>query len=120
MAIYTVLNLLNEDQELITYYQNAKELWAEIWRDSRSLNVEGLAELLSEKQLTFEHRCGGRHLGQEIMAWSGFGLLYDAGVGFEGENREKALMLKEAFQKSYCSWEVISVAEKAAKAFYLE
>jgi hypothetical protein len=120
MAINTVLSLLNENNEVVTYYQNAKELWAEIWRDSRSLNVEGLAELLSEKQLTFEHRCGGRHLGQEIMAWSGFGLLYDVYAGFEGENREKALMLKEAFEKSYCSIEVIARAKEAAKAFYLD
>jgi len=120
MAIYTVLNLLNGDQELVTYYQNAKQLWDEIWRDYHSLNVDGLAELLHQKQLTFEYRCGGKHLGQEIMVWTGFGLLYDARVGFEGENREKALMLKEAFQKSSCSLGVKHKAREAAKAFYLE
>jgi hypothetical protein len=54
------------------------------------------------------------------MVWSGFGRLYDTYAGFEGENKEKALMLKEAFKKSMCSFEVKDVVKSATNAFYLE
>jgi hypothetical protein len=120
MAIHSVTTLINQNEEIIEYYKNAETIWMEIWKDYRSMNTESLAALLSHNQLSFEHNCGGKHLGQEVMVWSGFGRLYDTYAGFEGENKEKALMLKEAFKKSMCSFEVKDVVKSATNAFYLE
>ncbi|CAI8810759.1 hypothetical protein [Priestia megaterium] len=39
----------------------------EIWNDPQSETSEGLSRILSNRQLTFEERCGGRPLGQEVM-----------------------------------------------------
>jgi hypothetical protein len=119
LAIYTVINLLN-NEDVNEYYQNAVDLWGKIWKDYRSLSVGGLSEILEQEQLIFEHRCGGKHLGQEIMVWSGFGLLYDIHLGFENENKEKALMLKKAFEMSSCSLEVKWRVKEVTKIFNLE
>lgn len=117
MPHYTLENILRNNKGIVDNYQEAVKLWNEIWKDPKSETVEGLADLLSSKQLTFEANCGGRYLGQEVMAWSGFAQLYDTISGFTAENKEKAIRLKEAFQASHCSLEVISIAEEAAKSY---
>lgn len=69
-------------------------------------------------QMRFENRCGGRDLGQEIMAWSGFAFLYDTYAGFNNINQQRAIRLRDAFRSSGCSLEVTSHASNAAD-FYL-
>lgn len=120
MSKATIHALLNGNEKIIEFYKNAEKLWGEIWKDNKSDTVEGLAELLSNYQLDFEHECGGRYLGQEIMAFSGFGLLYDSYVGFEGESKEKAIRLNNAFKKSNCSIEVEGSARRAVELYNLE
>ncbi|PGP49025.1 hypothetical protein B1R38_06050 [Bacillus cereus] len=120
MAIYTTLNLLDGSEMVVVNYQNAKELWREIWLKQESGTVAGLAQILTDAQSVFEQQCGGRHAGQEIMALTGFGLLYDEYTGFDGEKRVKALRLRDAFRKSHCSIEVEARANEAVELFGLE
>lgn len=120
MAIYTIQALLGEEQGLISFYAESTKLWEEMWNNSQSESVEGLSGLLTNMQMRFENRCGGRYLGQEIMAWSGFGHLYDTGIGFDGTNQERANRLVDAFRNSSCSLEVIAHADKAAESYYVE
>ncbi|GAB6253514.1 hypothetical protein BCSAG_48320 [Bacillus cereus] len=119
MAIGTTLALLENNENILGYYQEAKRVWEKIWADPKSETVEGLAEELSFHQISsFEQHCGGRWLGQEVMVHSGFMLLYDEGAGFDG-NEEKVTRLKEAFQKAHLSGEVHSRAERLAKELYI-
>jgi hypothetical protein len=75
------------------------------------------SKALTDDQITyFEHRCGGRSRGQEVMGYSGFGHLYDTRRGF-GENLKRAQKLARAFEKSMCSLEVKAYARDAAN-FY--
>lgn len=110
----TIQALLENDQSIITSYQAASRIWQEIWDNPDSDTVEGLSQILSNEQLTFESECGYRHTGQEVMAWSGFALLYDVRSGFTEINRNKSIRLRQAFKGSFCSFEVKSMAEDAA------
>ncbi|RLL41097.1 hypothetical protein D8M04_17790 [Oceanobacillus piezotolerans] len=120
MANRTIQELIAGEQNIVNYYIEANGLWEDIWRNEQSETVEGLSRLLFEEQMTFESQCGGRFLGQEIMAWSGFAHLYDIHTGFEGINQERVNRLREAFKMSSCSLEVIAHADKAAESYHLE
>lgn len=69
MAIYTIQGLLGGEQDIIPFYAEATQLWEEIWNNPQSESVEGLSGLLTNIQMRFENRCGGRYLGQEL--WLG-------------------------------------------------
>jgi hypothetical protein len=121
MPSYTLNALINnQGSSLQVNYNQALTLWDSIWNDPKSETVEGLSEILTSKQLTFENNCGGRYVGQEVMVWSGFASLYDPISGYQEGNEDKSRRLYEAFKESYCSGEVISEARKAAKSYYLD
>ena len=119
MPHLTIENLLANNSEILTHYQNALRLWDEIWQDINSENVEGLADLLTNRQGRFEQQCHDRWLGQEIMVWSGFSMLYDTNFGF-AENETRARRLKDAFSRSYCSGEVKGSAIRVAESYHLD
>ena len=100
------------------YYQEAVKRWKEIWSRPGSREIVRLATQLSSEQSWFEHKCGGRWVGQEIMVVSGFGLLYSTSEGFE-DNLDRARLLYDAFQQSYCSIEVKSIAREVAESYGL-
>ena len=114
----TLIKLLNGESDIVEHYENAKLVWEDIWNDAKSMNVEDLSKLLSVKQSTFEHRCGGELSGKEIMPWSGFAYLLESNGDLE--DIERSRRLKEAFAKSYCSLEIKSGARKAVNHFDLE
>ncbi|GLI82388.1 hypothetical protein ANABIO32_00740 [Rossellomorea marisflavi] len=118
MATY-IINLLvkNEAQNLRGYFDEATKLWNEIWENPSSETVEGLSKILFNEQLSFEAKCGGLHLGQEIMVYSGFGMLYDP---VSGGNEEKLQLLSKAFKESHCSFEVTAKAQSAADMYYVD
>lgn len=118
MAVYTLEKLIKGDEEIPKYYKNAKELWNEIKNSKYFDDVNSLAKLLTIKQLEFEKNCGGRWLGQEIMAIVGIGQFYSLEVGFDF-TIDDAIKVKNAFAQSYCSLEVKWHAEKAVKIFNL-
>jgi hypothetical protein len=118
MAIQTLEKLINGDENIVEYYRNAKEIWDEIRNSENFDTVERLAEQLSMRQLAFEHRCGGRWLGQEIMTVVGIGQFYSSEIGFDA-TLEEAFKVKDAFAQSYCSLEVKWYAERTSKIFRL-
>lgn len=115
---HTTLQLLLEnDESIVRSYQASIRIWENIWNNPESNTVEGLAQLLTDEQFTFENECGYRHTGQEVMAWSGFALLYDVQPGFTEDNRIKAERLREAFRICRCSFEVKAMADDAAVSY---
>ncbi|MUG71946.1 hypothetical protein [Paenibacillus validus] len=119
MASYTIESLINGDTAIVDNYQNAFRLWQEIWENPESDTADGLARILTVRQITFEHQCGGRWIGQEIMVAVGYGQFYSNADGF-GENAERATMVKVAFSRSSCSLEVKGEARRMARIYNLE
>lgn len=118
MAVQSLEQLIIGNKRITEYYNNATELWNEI-RDSEWFDsVERLAEKLSISQLDFEHQCGGRYLGREIMTIVGIGQFYSSELGFD-VTFEEAIKVKDAFAQSYCSLEVKWHAERTSKIFRL-
>jgi hypothetical protein len=105
---YTQQELMNGNSNIAEYYKNAKKLWEEIDIESPDLSNE-----LKHKQNEFEHACGGRTLGKEIMAWSGL-ILY---MNKEEKNIEAATKIYTALAKGSCSQEV-KVSAKNAGAYF--
>lgn len=123
---YTLQKLIKGDEEIVNYYQQAKSIWNEIKEKidcSKNENVLRLANELSNRQIIdFEHKCGGRDVGQEIMAWYGIAQFYtvEDGFGNDYERLQSAKNVYEAFQKSYCSLEVKGYARDVANSYSLE
>jgi hypothetical protein len=115
---YTVEHLVSGDENIVVYYRRAVEHWKEIWQRPEAKELACLASLLSSEQLWFEHNCGTRWVGQEIMVVSGIGMLYTTREGF-GRNARKARMLYDAFQQSYCSIEVKGISRDVAVSYNL-
>ena len=123
---YTLQKLIEGDEEIVTYYQKAKSIWNEITGIidcNNSENIPKLANELSSRQIIdFEYDCGGKDIGQEIMAWYGIGQFYkvEDGFGNDYERLQSAKNVYEAFQKSYCSLEVKGYARDVANSYSLE
>lgn len=118
MAIYTLEELINGNNEIVQYYSNARQIWLQIRESEQFQNIDSLAQELTNRQFEFEHQCGGRWLGQEIMAAVGIGQFYNSHVGFEA-TMEDVMKVKDAFMQSYCSLEVKWHAERIAGIFNL-
>jgi hypothetical protein len=115
---YTIELLVNGDPHVGEYYGRAVERWKDIWSRPESRDVVTLATMLSTEQFWFEKNCGTRWVGQEIMVISGIGMLYTTRAGFD-ENVERARLLYDAFQRSYCSIEVKGIARDLAASYGL-
>lgn len=115
---HTIDLLLKQDENVLEYYQTALDKWKEILESSDALSVEALAQRLFAEQLWFEHNCGTRWVGQEIMVITGISQFYDLSKGFE-DNLDKAILVYKAFMASYCSIEVKGVAKDVARSYYL-
>ncbi|WP_148293623.1 hypothetical protein [Azospirillum sp. B4] len=98
-------------------FEKAKQKWNYFFKNYQDKPISSWAKWLTDEQISFEHACGGRWPGQEVMAWSGFGALYTTQSGLD-ENLPLAKKLAGAFFQSSCSLEVKAAARKAA-AFYL-
>lgn len=116
---YTIEMLITGDKAVVEYYKKAKQKWAEIIKDNPTFNPEKFAKELSHHQLWFEHNCGGRWEGQEIMVVVGIGQFYTTMSGFEGENLKRALAVYDGFRRSFCSIEVKGCAEDVAANYSL-
>ena len=116
----TINALLKGDKNIVAYYQKTNEKWQELFVAKKDSPVSTWAQWLSDQQIPFfERECGGRHLGEEVMACSGFGVLYNVIVGFD-EMEELAVKLVKAFEESRCSIEVKSMARHAATYYHLD
>lgn len=122
---YTIQKLIEGDNEVINYYQEAKKIWKKISDKIEiqdELNIKTLAQELTNRQMSFEYRCGGRYIGQEIMAWYGIAQYYtvEDGFGSELDRLQSAKNVYEAFQRSSCSLEVKNAANNVAKFYDLD
>lgn len=127
---FTIDSLLQQDRDIIKWYKNGKILWDQLlakWDMSKQININHLANDLWRHQFDFESKCGGKSVGQEIMAIIGIVQFYNINTGFEPEwNRpndyrlRKALNVYRAFQSSTCSTEVKFAAKRIAKLYGLE
>jgi len=115
---YSLEMLIRGKAEIIEHYRRAAERWQEVWSKPEATNLEKLARMLQHEQMWFERNCGGRWVGQEIMVVSGLAGLYSTEVGFD-KKLEQARLLYDAFQSSFCSIEVKSIAEEVAKSYDL-
>jgi hypothetical protein len=118
MAMMTFDRLIKGENEIILYYNKAVSLWMDIRNSHAFVSADKLAEELSKQQPVFERECGGKNLGMEIMAMVGIGQFFSAETGFESTLND-ALLVLNAFEKSYCSIEVKLSAEKAATIYHL-
>lgn len=115
---YTVEMLVCGQAEVIDFYRLAAERWRQIWGMPEASELGQFARLLTHEQSWFEKNCGGRWVGQEIMVVSGLAGLYSTAAGFNG-NEDRARLLYDAFQSSFCSIEVKSIAEEVARSYDL-
>lgn len=115
---YSLEMLVQGRSEVVDFYRTAADRWREIWSRKESDNLLSLANLLTSEQMWFEHNCGGRWVGQEVMVVSGLAGLYTTEAGFD-EKLPRARLLYDAFQSSYCSVEVKSIAEEVARSYDL-
>ena len=116
----TLEELLKGDDDIVGFYVTAKEKWPELFQSMQQDPVQDWARWLTVQQVAFfERQCGGRRLGQEVMVWSSFAVLYSTQVGFGG-NKALAIKLVEAFAKSGCSVEVKSKVRKALISYDLD
>lgn len=115
---YTVELLLAGDRKIVTYYKTALTHWAEIInRRGLISDVDTLASFLTSEQSWFEANCGGREIGQEIMAVVGIAQFYSTTDGFT--DRIRARRVYKALRRSYCSLEVKSHAKRVAQDYRL-
>lgn len=126
---FTLNELIEGNNEITTWYQNALSLWEEILKPFDLKNpsqFSPISKILLEKQGKFEHECGGRTIGKEIMAISAIIQYYKINTGFEDEwdqpnafRKIKAKTIYNAIQFSGCSLEVKSNAKRIAKTYGL-
>ncbi len=111
---YTIEALVKSDPEIALHYARGAKRWVVILRgDPYEVS---LAMRIPIEQLWFEKHCGGRYLGQEVMAVTGIAHLYTTADAF-GDNRETARRVSDAIQASTCSAEVKGVAERMAHLY---
>jgi len=115
----TIEKLLKGDKKVQDYYKKAMENWENILLKSVEEEDRELQDLISDEQETFEKECGGRELGQEIMAIVGIYQFYSNSTGFS-ENVGQAMKVYKAIQNSDCSEEVKIMSEEAAKLTNLQ
>ncbi|MCO5976791.1 hypothetical protein [Ideonella oryzae] len=116
---YTTERLMNGDTSVLDSFVVAKRRWEGLFKDLETVDPSDLAERISTEQHWFEHHCGGRWPGQEVMAVTAFAAIFSVRDGWDGKEHlgEK---IAQAFADSSCSGEVKAAARKAAKSYWLE
>lgn len=112
---YTIEKILN-GETVVDYYQKALKKWHEILSSINPTDSSAIADKSHSNQLWFEHNCGGRWIGQEVMVWSGICQYYSTSEGF-GNNFEKAKAMYNGLINSMCSIEIHGHAREVAKLY---
>lgn len=120
MLGFTMERLLEADHNVASYYRRALEIWRQILNRPGVDTADGLADTLGREQLHFEQECGGRWLGQEIMAAVGIWQFYSTVDGFTDETLARARLVRDAFSRSMCSVEVKGHADRISSALGLD
>lgn len=107
------------DVRLIQMCQEANQAWREFLTELNGADTGTLAARLGFFQPTIERIFESKTLGQTMMPWSGFAVLYDTQLGW-GPNRDRALQLADAFGRSNCSQETRDEARSCVISYELE
>lgn len=107
------------DTRLIEMCQQANGAWREFLTELHGADTGTLAARLGFFQPSIERIFESQTLGQTMMPWSGFAVLFDTQRGW-GANRERALQLADAFARSNCSQEVRDEARSCVISYELE
>ena len=110
--------LLNKgDKTVLDIYKDAHAMWVDVF--SKEWTVTDLSDTLGSVQIKFEHSLKkyglNRWEGQEIFVITG--LTY-----FEDDydtNENRANKVSQAFELSWCSIEVKSLAKRFSEALYI-
>ena len=114
---YTVEALLG-GSPVSQWYTAAKGHWTQVLANIDANDPAAVAKVASAEQHWFEHNCGGRWVGQEVMVVAGIGRYYTTANGFD-ENVEKAKAMYRGLIASTCSVEVHSHAREVSKLYDL-
>ncbi len=107
------------DTRLIEMCQQANLAWRDFLTELDGADTRTLAARLGFFQPQLQRIFDSRTLGETMMPWSGFAVLYDSQGGF-GSNLGRALQLAEAFSLSNCSQEVRDEARSCVISYELE
>lgn len=107
------------DTRLIEMCREANRTWSDFLNELNGADTGTLAARLQFFQPTFKRIFDSETLGQTMMPWTGFAVLYDTKTGWGG-NLERAKQLAEAFSRSHCSDEVKSEARSCVISYELE
>jgi hypothetical protein len=118
--MHLTIEALREGEDVREAWRAAFAKWRELLKEGAGASVGELAGRIGEAQIDyFEKRCGGRAMGQEIMAWSGLAYHFDSEEGSYGDDADVARKIYDAIQLSTCSVEVKLHAERAAITYDL-
>lgn len=107
------------DTHLIEMCQRANQAWREFLNELHGADTGTLAARLGFFQPSIERIFESKTLGQTMMPWSAFAVLYDTQHGW-GPNKDRALQLAEAFARSNCSQEARDEARSCVISYELE
>ncbi|HCK83110.1 MAG TPA: hypothetical protein DHW63_00880 [Hyphomonadaceae bacterium] len=107
------------DTRIIEMCREASRSWSEFLDELRPADTATISARLGFFQKHFHKIFESETLGQTMMPWTGFAVLYDTKKGW-GENLPRARQLAEAFARSNCSHEVRSEARSAVISYELE
>jgi hypothetical protein len=107
------------DVRLIEMCQQANHAWREFLTELNGADTGTLSARLGFFQPTIERIFESKTLGQTMMPWSAFAVLYDTQNGW-GPNKERALQLADAFARSNCSQEARDEARSCVISYELE
>ncbi len=107
------------DTQLIEMCQRANQAWRGFLDELDGADTGTLAARLGFFQATIERIFQSQTLGQTMMPWSAFAVLYDTQHGW-GANIQRARQLAEAFAISNCSKEVKDEARSCVISYELE
>jgi hypothetical protein len=100
----TIGLIFKKDEKIIKYMANACAKWDK-YLNNESPNIESICKFISKTHLDFEHDCGGRDIGQELMVLAIFFKIYSKDKGLSEDKRDQAWIYREAFSKSSFSIE---------------
>lgn len=107
------------DTHLIEMCQSANRAWRDFLDELNGADTGTLAARLGFFQPSIERIFESKTLGQTMMPWSAFAVLYDTQHGW-GSNLQRAHQLAEAFAASNCSKEVKDEARSCVISYELE
>ncbi len=118
--MHLAIEAMRQGDNITPHFKAGFAKWAELLKDIRTQKLAELAEVLSEAQVDyFERQCGGRSLGQEVMAWTAIAYYFDTEEGGFGDDVEVARKVYDALQLSQVSIDVKVHTERAAITYGL-